>query len=406
MFSAGRGQLYLLLDGARLPGCREILEASGAAHECLFQGNAFDELADEAPWIAELEPESRLAKQLFTKGSAPWHMWDQGPHVVFRAENGLDGIRRHLRRFNRVKDTNGKWFYMRYWEPSIVERYFSQLHDDVTRRKAWFAAEGVTEIYLTLPAEDAVLALRPSQPMTRRIGALQPELTAKERTMFAQTREAAFYAALGAGMAARNIDVIPLGRASAPTQDNWTDLAKAVAAHAKGINVRTQHGLAKLTVLCGSLGLAFWLDPRFDHDLRVIINAKHASEAERLNAAKELYDKTDVPVQAIETLKAMVGKLHCLDVPSILRQIAPKTLGHLSDQDLHSVAGLILSFDPKISSCPADVQRCAIGLGAALGVAWLANPFYTELKAAHLSPADPLQQVAEFLENLFEEMTR
>ena len=176
MFEGGAGAPYVLLDGARLPGCREMLEAADAPHRCLYRGEAYDALADEAPWVAELTPDGSLTRALFTRGPAPWHMWDQGPHLILRGQGGIDGMWRHLRRFNRAQDEAGKWFYLRYWEPSVVGAYFTQLADIEDRRQAWFRADGASDIHITRPAQDAVTTLRLSAPEPVRSTALRTRL--------------------------------------------------------------------------------------------------------------------------------------------------------------------------------------------------------------------------------------
>ena len=183
--------------------------------------------------------------------------------------------------------------------------------------------------------------------------------------------------ALGAGMASRNAGTVPPGLTAAPDHRDWTTLARAVARHAKPLGIVTQQGLAKLTALSASLGLAFWEDLRFDLKLRQTIATKSASEAERLSAARDLYDKTDVETGTLDAVLELMARKLTYGAPDTLRHVAPKTLGVMSDSELNAFAITILRFDADIASRPIEIQRIAI--------------------AALLSDGDPSEQVRAYL---------
>lgn len=111
---------YAVIDAAKVPGLPEMLESSGLEHECLFQGEAERELKDVAPWVVRLEESSSFTRCLFTSGKASWQMWDAEFGIFVRSEQQLSDLRRALRKFTKVKDQNGKWFYFRFWEPDYM----------------------------------------------------------------------------------------------------------------------------------------------------------------------------------------------------------------------------------------------------------------------------------------------
>lgn len=112
---------YVVLDAARVPGLPEMLEASGLEHACLFQGKAAVELRDVAPWLVRLDERHRFTRGLFIRGKAPWEMWDREPGILLRSARSLHDLRRHLRKFTKVQDEEGKWFYFRFWERHVQE---------------------------------------------------------------------------------------------------------------------------------------------------------------------------------------------------------------------------------------------------------------------------------------------
>lgn len=111
---------YIILDPVRVPGLLEQLETSGLERHCLFQGKAYETLADVAPWVVQLEARNRFTRQLMTRSSAPWHLWDHRIGIYLRSAQPIDAIRRHFRKFTKVQDDSGKWYFWRFWEGAFL----------------------------------------------------------------------------------------------------------------------------------------------------------------------------------------------------------------------------------------------------------------------------------------------
>ncbi|WP_179381795.1 DUF4123 domain-containing protein [Jannaschia marina] len=112
---------YAVLDAAKLPGLPEMLETSGLDHACLFQGAAAEELRDVAPYLVRLEEGHRFTRGLFTQGEGPGDMWDRESGIFLRSQGSLNDLRKHLRKFTKLQDGEGKWFYFRFWEHHVQE---------------------------------------------------------------------------------------------------------------------------------------------------------------------------------------------------------------------------------------------------------------------------------------------
>ncbi|MDF3607630.1 DUF4123 domain-containing protein [Paracoccus sp. DMF-8] len=108
---------YAILDAARVTNLPEVLESSRLEHRCLFSGKAYEDLKHAAPWIVRLEEGNTFARRLFTRGQACWHLWDSQPGIYIRSRASLDDLWRHFRKFTRIQDEAGNWFYFRFWEP-------------------------------------------------------------------------------------------------------------------------------------------------------------------------------------------------------------------------------------------------------------------------------------------------
>lgn len=152
---AGEAATYAILDAARMPGLPELLETSGLDHRCLFKGAAEGDLRDVAPWLVRLEEHHPFTRHLFTPGDAPWAMWDREPGIFLRSGAGLDDLRRHFRRFTKMRDAAGKWYYVRFWEPVYLLAYARAL---VAEKQVVFMGD-VSAIIAVTDGEAHVLSM-------------------------------------------------------------------------------------------------------------------------------------------------------------------------------------------------------------------------------------------------------
>ena len=121
---------YAILDAAKIPSFPELLARSGLQFRCLFKGEAFDELKDVAPWIVALDEEDNFTRNLFTDSETPWHLWGAQAGIFLRSAATLDELLHHFRKFTRVQDAAGKWYYWRFWEPAALPETLSSLQND------------------------------------------------------------------------------------------------------------------------------------------------------------------------------------------------------------------------------------------------------------------------------------
>lgn len=116
---------YAILDAAKITGLPEMLEVADMASRCLFRGSAYHELADAAPWLVQLRSSDSLVRKLFTAADPPRGLWNLEAAVFFRSPITFDHLWTHLRRFTRLRDSGGSWFYFRFWEPEVMRCFAS-----------------------------------------------------------------------------------------------------------------------------------------------------------------------------------------------------------------------------------------------------------------------------------------
>ncbi|NVK12707.1 MAG: DUF4123 domain-containing protein [Rhodobacteraceae bacterium] len=120
---------YALIDAAKLHAGFDEIQNCGLPFRCLFQGEAAEELKDAAPYLVELAPEARFTRTLFTHiPGAPahlstLHLWHKNPGIFIRSRADFDTVWKHFRKFTRIRDENGKWFFFRFWEPMALLGY-------------------------------------------------------------------------------------------------------------------------------------------------------------------------------------------------------------------------------------------------------------------------------------------
>lgn len=195
-------QTYAILDAARVANLAVTLDTTELEHRCLFKGAARNTLKDVAPWIVRLEEGNRFTRHLFTKGPAGWHLWDRDPGLYIRSRAGLDDLWRHFRKFTRVQDEHGQWFYFRFWEPRVARTYFDAIRSDEQRFARWFLVNRAPRHQVAAFIGITAMAGPPAAfvvraPLTLDDAAAPAfELGQRERTAFSRARREAYLAAL------------------------------------------------------------------------------------------------------------------------------------------------------------------------------------------------------------------
>lgn len=112
--------VFAIVDAARIDNLPDLLERSGLAHRCLFKGKAEADWGHVAPWIVRLEPGNEFTRFLFTRGRFAWHLWDLECGIFLRSDKTLARLWQHCRKFTRIRDSAGKWYFFRFWDPGTL----------------------------------------------------------------------------------------------------------------------------------------------------------------------------------------------------------------------------------------------------------------------------------------------
>ncbi len=160
---------YAILDAARIIDLPELLEHSGMDHRCLFKNKAQDDYGTVAPWLVELDPNSRLLRQLFTRAEGSGHFWDNEAAVFLRTRAGIDPLWRHLRKFTQLRDAGGQMRYFRFWQADLLLDILTLDRDQTAVARAFLAPGQPWQIHHVIgvdpEGEGTVIHLAPLPPM-------------------------------------------------------------------------------------------------------------------------------------------------------------------------------------------------------------------------------------------------
>ncbi|OLS64325.1 DUF4123 domain-containing protein [Pseudomonas putida] len=113
---AAHEQLYYLLDGARDPAILKWLERSGLERECLYAGALIPRLKAAAPWLVRLPARAPVSLELLELG---WgKAW--GILLVAPAQLSMDALRRHCKKFLRVRTEDRRVLNFRFYDPRVL----------------------------------------------------------------------------------------------------------------------------------------------------------------------------------------------------------------------------------------------------------------------------------------------
>ncbi|MFN3145164.1 MAG: DUF4123 domain-containing protein [Paracoccaceae bacterium] len=139
---------YLLIDASRSPEIRFVLEALSDDALCLFDGSAFTDLAEVAPWLVPLSP--------VNDGVLSWFLQDgfgKDRGLFLLAGEEPRRVKTALKRSLRVEDEDGAHLYFKYYRPSVFRTYIPQM----TPEQASYILRDIAQVWLEDPDHSARL---------------------------------------------------------------------------------------------------------------------------------------------------------------------------------------------------------------------------------------------------------
>jgi hypothetical protein len=113
----GYYKVWTVLDGARDRKIYAAVDSTYLNKCCLYPGVLPSETKLTAPYLIELDRDDRFTRYIINQG------WGNSWGIFFRAHEGMEKLRRHLRGFLVVKDEQGKRLIFRYYDPRVLRVY-------------------------------------------------------------------------------------------------------------------------------------------------------------------------------------------------------------------------------------------------------------------------------------------
>ncbi|MCK0122444.1 DUF4123 domain-containing protein [Loktanella sp. F6476L] len=170
-------QTYAIVDAASLPGFDSPDAAGGLLAACLFKGAPAEDLADCAPYLIALEPDHSFTRALFTRSEQPWHYWDRNAVILVQTTAPFELVRDHFRRFTKIPDDTGAWFFLRFFMPQAMDAIIDGLSQSAGHLRRWFAIGREQQVFRYIvprPDLDVVHSYKPLQTLMQDKGAVAP----------------------------------------------------------------------------------------------------------------------------------------------------------------------------------------------------------------------------------------
>ena len=114
LFGKGEVPVYVILDGASVPGLLKKIFEDEPEYCCLYRGELEPDTATVAPYLIRLEAESPFTEKVLKEGwGAHW-----GVFIVSTAN--LRTLRNHFREFLKVELPDRRTVLFRFYDPRVL----------------------------------------------------------------------------------------------------------------------------------------------------------------------------------------------------------------------------------------------------------------------------------------------
>lgn len=110
-------RIYAILDGASVAGLRMKLYEMKPPHYCLFAGDLEPDMAEVAPYLVRLYPNTPFTDWVFQECCG--NNWG----IFVHSRRTLNDLRGHFRALVNVYDEKGAPMFFRYYDPRVLREF-------------------------------------------------------------------------------------------------------------------------------------------------------------------------------------------------------------------------------------------------------------------------------------------
>lgn len=110
-------RVYAILDGASIEDLPARIDEMRPRNFCLYRGEIDTDLAEVAPYIVELMPQTYFTEWLLE------NCWGRHWGIFAHSPFQIDQLRKHFRRFLTVYDDAGNPLLFRFYDPRVLTQF-------------------------------------------------------------------------------------------------------------------------------------------------------------------------------------------------------------------------------------------------------------------------------------------
>lgn len=121
-------QAYLLVDASCDPLIPIHADSFNEETRCLFDGKAFEDLAEVAPWLISLQRYGGAWDWFVDEG------WGNNWGIVVLSRLPLPKLKSHFKKFIKAEDENGEVYFFKFYRPEHLNTYLPVFDADQRAR--------------------------------------------------------------------------------------------------------------------------------------------------------------------------------------------------------------------------------------------------------------------------------
>jgi hypothetical protein len=121
LFREALSPRYVLIDAALWENDIDDVLLSNVTYRSLFRGSTGEKLWNVAPYLVDVSSNEEFIKKIKGKNTVERRV------AWLHSSLDIDALRKHLRRFLRMKTEDGRYLYFRFYDPYVVNTVLPNL---------------------------------------------------------------------------------------------------------------------------------------------------------------------------------------------------------------------------------------------------------------------------------------
>ena len=124
----GFNRIYVVLEGASVPGLRTKLFEMRPQHVCLYRGELEPDIAEVAPYLIRMIQGTEFSNWVLTEG------WGKHWGIFAQSRYSFEEMRKHFRLFLTVHDETGKPLLFRFYDPRVLRTFLPTCNSEELKK--------------------------------------------------------------------------------------------------------------------------------------------------------------------------------------------------------------------------------------------------------------------------------